>query len=277
MDFFIVILYGVIQGLSEFLPVSSSGHLALLPFLMSFKDPGVLFDLCMHLGTALAVTLYFRERILSLLKELPGLLRFKLENPNENLIFLRNFVFTTGCSVVAILLLKPLADQARSPWVIVFTQSIFGVLLWVADVRQRTLEKKEKRLNFFATAPRYIDSAFIGIAQALAIFPGVSRSGITLTAAFVRGIDRKDAGAFSFLLSLPIIFAGVLVEIPEIISSVQSGTHNLAHLVLGVAVSFFVGLATIHFFMKLIARIHLGWFTSYRLILALVLVFLLMR
>lgn len=277
MDFFIVLLYGVIQGLSEFLPVSSSGHLALLPFLMSFKDPGVLFDLCMHLGTALAVSLYFKDRILSLLKELPWLLRFKMNSPSENLIFLRNFVFTTGCSVVAILILKPLADHARSPWVIVFSQSIFGILLWVADAKQRNLESKERKVNFFSTAPRYVDSAVIGIAQAFAIFPGVSRSGITLTAAFLRGIDRKDAGAFSFLLSLPIIFAGVLVEIPEILSSIQSGTHNLVHLLAGVTISFVVGLATIHFFMKLIAKIHLGWFAGYRLILAIFLVFLLLK
>jgi undecaprenyl-diphosphatase len=118
---------------------------------------------------------------------------------------------------------------------------------------------------------------FVGAAQALAIFPGVSRSGITLTAAYFLGVNRSQAGKFSFLLSLPIILAGVLVEVPHISQAVGAGELDLVVLLAGMVTSFFVGYATIHFFMKLIARVHLGWFTGYRLALALLLVLLLTR
>lgn len=277
MDLFTAIIYGLIQGLSEFLPISSSGHLALLPYLMAFKDPGVVFDLCMHVGTALAVLLYFRVRIMQLCRQLiPAVTDWQSDHPDRH--FLRNYVFATGVSVICILLLKPLADGARTPWMIAFNQAFFGVFLWVADVWQRKkFDQSKMGRDYFARAARWLDAGLIGASQSLAIFPGVSRSGITLTTAFMRGIDRKDAGAFSFLLSLPIIFAGVAVEIPEIMHALKVGGQDPLILLTGVVVSFVVGLVTIHFFMRLIAKIHLGWFTGYRLLLALVLCGLLLR
>lgn len=260
------ILYGAIQGLSEFLPVSSSGHLAIIPFFMELKDPGVLFDLCLHLGTAAAVVLYFRGRIVGLLRVCgPGLLR--LDQNDEERVFLRNFIAATAVSVFCILLLKPFSAFGRSPWVVMINQAVFGLLLWRADVVQRK-RAGESRGEFFSVAHRWKQAAIIGAAQALAIFPGVSRSGITLTAAFMMGLDRRQASSFSFLLSLPIIIAGVLVEIPDILAAVRTGQFDYQVLFIGVLVSFVVGLVTIHFFLKLIARIHLVWFTGYRLLLA---------
>lgn len=274
MDLLTALIYGLIQGVSEFLPVSSSGHLALLPYFMTIKDPGVAFDLCMHLGTALAVIVYFRERI----KIMFGNLLPALRNPKSTvpqLVFLRHFVLATVASVVVILILKPFAEHARGPWLIAFNQAFFGTLLWGADYWQRRYEKKND--NYFETPALWYAAVAIGVAQALAIFPGVSRSGITLTAAYFLGAGRTQAGAFSFLLSLPIILAGVLVEIPHLSSAVSGGQIDGMALLVGMLVSFVVGYATIHFFMKLIARIHLGWFTSYRLALAILLVVLLSR
>lgn len=276
MTILTALLYGIIQGFSEFLPVSSSGHLALLPFLMELKDPGVVFDLCMHLGTGLAVIIYFRKRIAELFRDLvPALVNPRSDVPNHH--FIRNFILATATSVVLIFALKDISEQARNPWVIAFNQAVFGLVLWWADTVQRRSHRAEKGSGFFSRALRWRDALIIGGAQALAIFPGVSRSGITLSAAFLRGIDRAEAGAFSFLLSIPVIFGGVVLEIPEILHGIQSGEQSLPVMVTGILVSFMVGLATIHFFMTLIARIQLVWFSGYRLVLALILVGLLLN
>jgi undecaprenyl-diphosphatase len=262
------LLYGFIQGLSEFLPVSSSGHLALLPYLMAFKDPGVVFDLCMHVGTALAVVLYFRKELIVLLKGIPP----QAEVAHRN--FFLNFAFATFVSVVFILLLKPIAAVGRSPWFIAANQAVFGVVLLFADRYQ--WRGKHSSPGFFHTHRQWRVAGIIGAAQALAIFPGVSRSGITLTAGFFQKLDRLTASSFSFLLSLPIIAAGVIKEIPEILDAIELGGMAGDVLLVGVASSFVFGLATIHFFMRLIARIGLGWFAAYRLVLAGVLVWLLL-
>ncbi len=275
MDFMTAVLYGVIQGISEFLPVSSSGHLALMPFFMTISDPGVVFDLCMHVGTAVAVMVYFKSQISSMCQNIVPALK-DITDPAPELVFLRHFILATFASVVVILLLKPFSEHARSPWIIAFNQAFFGLLLWVADIWQRKKDTK-KRANYFSEQRHWKTVVLIGVSQALAIFPGVSRSGITLTAAYFSGVDRAQAGAFSFLLSLPIIIAGVIVEIPDLLKSLESGQQSLLPLMTGMLVSFVVGYGTIHLFMKLIARIHLGWFTGYRLALAVLLVFLLLR
>jgi undecaprenyl-diphosphatase len=276
MDILTAVIYGVIQGLSEFLPVSSSGHLALLPFFMELKDPGVVFDLCMHMGTALAVVIYFRVWIMRLLTQfVPAITNLKTQQAEHH--FIRNFILSTFVSVLIIFCLRPLADYGRNPWFIAFNQAFFGILLWVADVQQRKNALPNRTDGFFSQGWKFFDAALIGMAQAIAIFPGVSRSGVTMSAAFIRGIDRKEAGAFSFLLSLPVIFGGVILEVPAIKDALATGEQSWAILSTGVITSFIVGFLTIHFFMKLISRIHLGWFTGYRLFLALLLVVMLLN
>ena len=262
------VVYGVIQGLSEFLPVSSSGHLALLPYILKVSDPGVTFDLMMHFGTALAVIFYFKNDILTYLKTLtPSLVDLKQGSPNE--WFVRNFIFSTIVSVLFILAFMPVAKLARDPWVIIINLSFFGGLLWIADMLNRKRPAYLERV--MESGLQWRIAGLIGAAQALAVFPGVSRSGITLTVALLMGMRRKDAGAYSFLLSLPIIFAGILKEIPHLLKSEEQS--NMIVMLTGVVTSFVVGWVTIHFFMKLIGRVQLGWFSLYRVILA-VLVFI---
>ena len=263
MSFIEAIVYGIIQGLSEFLPVSSSGHLALLPYVMNIKDPGVIFDLMMHLGTALAVITYFRNDILRYVKVFtPALMDFKVGG--EDRWFVRNFIFSTFVSVFWIVILIPLSNMARNPWIIIVNLSLFGGLLWYADWRNFKMKKFSH--NPMLTNIQWKLSGFIGLAQALAIFPGVSRSGITLTAALLLGMKRPEAGAFSFLLSLPIIIAGILHETPELMKT--QNADGLLILVTGVFTSFLVGWATIHFFMKLIGKMHLRYFAFYRWVIA---------
>lgn len=257
------IVYGFIQGLSEFLPVSSSGHLALLPYVMNINDPGVVFDLMMHLGTAMAVIIYFRKDILGYAKTFtPSLINLKVGG--ENRFFVRNFIFATMVSVFFIVVLMPISKFARDPWFIVANLSFFGALLWMADVSNR---KRASHLEApMESGMNWKLAGLIGLAQAMAIFPGVSRSGITLSMALFLGMKRKDAGSFSFLLSLPIILAGILKEVPDLMK--EQSHDNLIVLITGVATSFIVGWLTIHFFMKLIGTIKLGYFAVYRWIIA---------
>lgn len=269
MNSYEAIIYGIIQGLSEFLPVSSSGHLALLPHIMKIEDPGVVFDLMMHFGTALAVITYFRKDILSYMKTLtPELVNLKSGSPSQ--WFVRNFIFSTFVSILLIVALIPASKMARDPNIIVFNLVVFGAILWAAD-------EWNKRKATLLDAPmeskmQWKMAAMIGAAQALAIFPGVSRSGITLSVALILGMRRKDAGAFSFLMSLPIILAGILKEIPDVL---KSGDQKIQILLCGVVSSFIVGWLTVHFFMKLIGTIRLGYFAVYRWVLAIIMLVLL--
>lgn len=265
MNFLEAIVYGVIQGLSEFLPVSSSGHLALLPYVMKIEDPGVVFDLMMHLGTGLAVLTYFRSDIFKYAKTLtPSLVNLKTGSPEQ--WFTRNFIFSTFVSVFFIMLLLPVSKMARNPWIIVFNLSFFGLFLWLSDVYNQ--KKKDRLGSPMENEMQWKLAGVIGMAQAFAIFPGVSRSGITLTMALFLGMKRKEAGAYSFLLSLPIIFAGILKEVPDLMKT--QNTSSTLVLLTGIVTSFVVGWATIHFFMKLIGKIQLGYFAAYRWIIAII-------
>lgn len=272
MSWIEAVIYGLIQGLSEFLPVSSSGHLALLPYVMNIKDPGVVFDLMMHLGTALAVIIYFRKDILTYARTLtPSLM--DLKTGGEARWFTRNFIFSTFVSIFFIVILLYPSKMARTSWVIVFNLAFFGVLLWLADRHNRKIETDKP--SPMETGMQWKIAGLIGLAQALAIFPGVSRSGITLTTALFLGMKRKDAGQFSFLLSLPIIVAGIFKEIPDLIK--EGNSDNFVVLFVGVLTSFLVGWLTIHFFMKLIGKIELKYFTIYRWVIAGLMVWSLLR
>lgn len=260
MSFFDLIVYGALQGIAEFLPISSSAHLALLPYFLKIVDPGVIFDLMMHLGTAFAIIIYFRQDLKIYLRHLKSsLIDFK--DKSELVIFNRSIIVGTTATIIAILVFKPISESyGRSPKLIIFNLLFFGILMWVAD-RKRTNEADKKLTVKVA--------AFVGLAQAIAIFPGVSRSGATLTCSRFLGLNRIDASRFSFLLSLPVIFLAALAKIPEL----MQGGHSFSFLdcVGGILVSFVFGLFTIHYFLKLIKKIGLFPFTIYRIVLAIAL------
>lgn len=264
MTLWMAIVYGIIQGLTEFLPVSSSGHLALLPFIYDFKDPGIFFDLAMHVGTALAVGIYFHKEVLRIIRNsiyflIPG-------KACDN--FTKNFMIATFFTGFFALILKPVAEaHGRNEVFIAFNLAFFGILLFISD----RISKTDKNMEGF----RASSSIVIGLSQVLAIFPGVSRSGITITAARFLGLSKSDASSFSFLLSLPLIFAAFMLKSYNLATTEQSVQFELFNCAMGMIVSFFVGLATIHFFMKLIKRIQFGYFLVYRLILSALVFYLL--
>jgi undecaprenyl-diphosphatase len=250
MNEFIAIFYGLVQGVSEFLPISSSGHLALIPHYLKFDDPGVAFDLALHLGTALAVILYFHRKLIEQIKNLPNL--FKKDTKSNLTRFL---VTGTIASLMLILILKPFSEIFRQPLFIAINLAFFGFVLWISH--RNYIGKNE--LNFKS-------SILIGLAQALAIFPGVSRSGITLSCAFFMGIKKEEAGEYSFLLSLPIILGGALKLVPDLLTS--NSDVSFSYLMIGIISSFVFGILTIHFFLKLLTKINFAYFFLYRVLIA---------
>ena len=258
MDYWDALIYGLIQGATEFLPVSSSGHLALLPGLLDLQDPGVAFDLLMHLGTALAVVVYFRSEVRGLLGAGLALLG---RRKHPKLAWLKNFILSTFFSVILILCLENLAAHyGRGPTLVALNLIFFGIVMWLADrfggVKGRDLCQREGALGAIA----------IGLAQALAIFPGVSRSGVTLIMGRLLGMGRRQATRYSFLLSLPIIFAGVLRELPALLRGEAEGV-GLGVALLGILFSFALGMLAIHYFLKWIERFGLAPFAFYRVVL----------
>jgi len=260
MDLILGVVYGAVQGLTEFLPVSSSGHLALLPKLMNFSDPGVAFDLWLHVGTALAIVVYFRNDLIPIVKESPNIFKTSYDSPSKNLLI--NLIIATGISFIFVLGFKNLpAADTRTPLFISINLVVFGLLMWLSDL----IGKDDTNVKFSNVQIK--NSFLIGLFQALAIFPGVSRSGVTLTIARYLGIPRQEAANFSFILSLPIVLGGMLVKIPELL---ESNSFDLRLMSVGLIVSFVVGIISIHFFLKLIKKIGLGVFCFYRVILAVV-------
>ena len=261
MNTSISILYGVIQGLTEFLPVSSSGHLALLPHFLKFKDPGVFFDLLMHVGTAGSVLVYFWRDWLELIKSVNReVLNPKTTHQKAQLI--QNLAMAMAMTVLTVLLLKPLAEGlGRHPVTMAVNLALFGLVLWAVD-RWRPKAKKIKGDR----SSRYA-ALTIGLLQGVAIFPGVSRSGITITAARGFGVNRQESMRFSFLLSLPLIFAGFFYKLLELIRGPET-SFPIFEGVVGVGVAFIAGLSAIHLCMTLLDRFGFGLFAIYRVLLA---------
>ena len=257
-DFLLALVYGIVQGVTEFLPVSSSGHLALIPYFSGSTDPGVFFDLSMHVGTALAVIVAFRQKLSTLLQETLNI------QDKDNSAFARNFWLASVVTIILAFLFKDLASNyGRNPHVIAFNLVFFGALMWGCDRYGKAGVSLEKQSSLSK-------SLIIGVSQAIAVFPGVSRSGITLSAARCLGLSRVDAGSFSFLLSLPIILGGFAYKSLELVTSDAPVAFNLHVVIIGMLTAFIVGLITIKFFMALLGRFGLGVYFWYRLILAVV-------
>ncbi|MBT4790656.1 MAG: undecaprenyl-diphosphate phosphatase, partial [Halobacteriovoraceae bacterium] len=229
MDIYWAMFYGFIQGVTEFLPVSSSGHLALIPYFFKLQDPGVLFDLMMHLGTAIAVILYFHQEVLRLILETKKII---MDRNLKDTVFCQNFLISTFFSFILILIIKKTAlTYGRSPLFIGFNFIFFGILMYIAD-------RKNRGDLDLTQVKGFKKSILIGLSQSLAIFPGVSRSGITLTTSRFLGMNRLEASRFSFLLSLPVILGSILFKLPEILSG-SATPVSLELILIGVFGSFF--------------------------------------
>lgn len=265
MDSITAVIYGVIQGLMEFIPVSSSGHLALIPHFLKLKDPGVFFDLTMHLGTGLSVLVYFRKEVLLILKDFFYFCIFKWDKMSPKNALMKNMLISTVATFFMVLFLRRIDfEWIRTPKVIALNLLFFGLVMYLADKFGRNLNMNEGSHRMEKSLEK--EKAFwIGVFQAIAIFPGVSRAGATLTISRFMGLSRVEASTYTFMLSLPIIFGGFLIKLKELPQDFQVDWVAAG---IGGTVAFIVGLLTIKFFLKFIQKMGLGYFALYRVILA---------
>jgi undecaprenyl-diphosphatase len=201
------LVLGTLQGLTEFLPVSSSAHLSLTPWVFGWQPAGLAFDLSLHVGTLVALIWYFRAEWARLIRGGVTLVqqRRPIDDASRQALFI---IIATIPAGIAGLLLEDLAETAfRAPIVTAIALIVMGALLWIVDARVRRDRSRGQM--------RWNDALLIGFAQCLALVPGVSRSGSTITAGRALGFDRSSAAVFSFLMSMPIILAAALFKVPD--------------------------------------------------------------
>ncbi|PTO65897.1 undecaprenyl-diphosphate phosphatase [Vibrio splendidus] len=256
MSYFEAFMLALVQGFTEFLPISSSAHLILPSAVLGWEDQGLAFDVAVHVGTLAAVVIYFRKEVVSLLSAFFGSV-FKGDRSKEAKLAWMIILATIPACIFGLLMKDIVELYLRSAWVIATTTIIFGLLLWWVD-KNSSLCDDEYQAS-------WKKALFIGLAQAMAIIPGTSRSGATITAALYLGFTREAAARFSFLMSIPIItLAGGYLGLKLVTSGdpIHVGT-----LLTGIVVSFISAYICIHFFLKLISRMGMTPFVIYRLIL----------
>ena len=254
-----IIVLAIVQGITEFLPISSSGHLALIPAVTGWPDQGIATDVMVHVGSLLAVIVYFWRDVLRLTAGGLNLLRLKMTADGRMVLYI---LIATIPAILFGLYLKSsgLSDQMRSVKVIAWNAIIFGVILYVAD----RFGKRVKTMENMTLAPAIL----IGISQAFALVPGTSRSGVTMSAARLMGFDRAEAARFSFLLGIPAIAGAGLLTTLEFI---ESGQGVPSDALWAAFLTFFSALAAIAFLMALVRRMSFLIFVIYRLALGLLL------
>ena len=263
MDFIQTALLAILQGLTEFLPISSSAHLILLPKLSGWEDQGLAFDVAVHVGTLSAVIWYFRSDLVVMFRDWFASLLQRKKVGDSNLVWAVAFG-TIPVGLAGLLFKDVIENSLRSPLVIAWATIGFGLLLWWADAMGKR-QRSEHTIG-------WKDVVIIGIAQAVALIPGTSRSGITMTAGLALGLTRSAAARFSFLLSIPVILlAGGL-------NGIELATSELAvdwsALIMGTLISGISAYLCIHFFLKLLEQIGMLPFVIYRLVLGVVLFYL---
>jgi undecaprenyl-diphosphatase len=200
-----IIVLAIVQGLTEFLPISSSGHLVLVPYLVAWTDQGLAFDVAVHFGSLIAVVVFFREDIHGLLRGGVQVLGGDMRSPQAYMT-VAIALGTIPAAVAGLLFASWIEANLRDPAIIVYTLAGYGILMALAD----RYAKREKGI----AEVRIKDALIIGVAQALALIPGTSRSGITITAGRLLGFERQDAARFSFLLSAPVILLAKICRWP---------------------------------------------------------------
>ncbi len=260
MDIFQAVMLALIQGITEFLPVSSSAHLILPSELLGWEDQGLAFDVAVHVGTLLAVMSYLRKDIYKIV--IGWFEQFGARGVNEDSRLAWNIVIATiPAGLVGLVANDFIEQHLRSEWVIAATTVLFGLVLLLAD-KTATQTKNIAQITLYS-------AVLIGVAQAIALIPGTSRSGITITAALFLGLNRVDAARFSFLMSIPVILlSGLLMGLKLL----DSPSFDWLSLFVGVVISFISAYLCIHYFLRFISRISMTPFVIYRLLLGAILV-----
>ncbi|NRA43132.1 MAG: undecaprenyl-diphosphate phosphatase [Pseudomonadales bacterium] len=254
MDVLYIVLLALIQGITEFLPISSSAHLILPAQLSSLPDQGLVFDVAAHLGSLIAVMFYFRRDLLQLSQA--WLAQVFKQQSSQQAQLAWQIIFATIPAVIMGLCIEWLALELRSLLIIATTTVLFGIILGVADKLAQNNTRQHTNMR---------DAWLIGLLQCLALIPGTSRSGITMTGALLLGLSKQAAARFSFLLSIPLILAASALKSWQLLQSDSS--ISLLPLLLVMGFSGLTAWLCIHLFLRLIDRIGFMPFVIYRLLL----------
>ncbi|XGA80056.1 undecaprenyl-diphosphate phosphatase [Halomonas sp. CH40] len=256
MDWLQITVLAIVQGFTEFLPISSSAHLILVPVLTSWQDQGLAFDVALHLGSLSAVMIYFRHEIFSMINSSLNALSGKGVDRDAWLALWVTLATLPVCAI-GFVLHDVIEGYMRSTLIISLSLIVFGLLLGYADWKQRG-SRSEYQLGLK-------DAIIIGLAQALALIPGTSRSGITITAALMVGMNREAAARFSFLLSIPVIVLAGGLETIKLAGQPDAMDWNA--MIMGTLLSGISAYLCIHFFLAFIRKIGMQPFVIYRVLL----------
>ncbi|MBL4801802.1 MAG: undecaprenyl-diphosphate phosphatase [Emcibacter sp.] len=264
-----IIVLAIVQGITEFLPISSSGHLILVPSLTDWPDQGLMMDVGVHVGTLLAVMLYFRADVIRMTVAFWHMItRKKDSNQQDKRLMIALILSTIPVVIIGGIVSKMGWNDAwRTLEIIGWTSIVFGILLYVLDAKCAVTKK--------ITELRYGQAIFMGLAQVLAIIPGVSRSGITMTAARGLGFSRTEAARFSMLMSIPTILAAGTIQGLKLVTSGDAALGT--DIFLGAGLSFITALLAITGLMKWLQKSSMTPFVIYRVILGVGLLFLVYR
>ena len=249
ISYFQAIVLGAVQGLAEFLPISSSAHLILVPWLLKWQDPGLAFDVALHLGTLLALLIYYRDEWIAMARSVAG-----GQSAERRLLQLLIVASVPG-AIIGLAFEKQAETTFRSPLLIAIAMAVLAVLLWLFD----KLSPQKRTMGEMT----YWDALVIGFSQALAIIPGVSRSGATITMARAVGVERGDSANFSFLMATPIIAGAGLVEARKLIHEGLDWSVGLGFISAAV-----FGLVAIAFLIRYVRTRDYVAFAVYRLLVA---------
>ena len=247
------LVLGIVQGLGEFLPISSSAHLVLIPWLFGWEDPGLTFDVALHMGTLFAVVLYFWKDWVRLFTA-----ALRRQASDDKRIFWYLVIATIPGALFGLALEKKAETIFRAPLLIGIMMIVMGIILYLADKRRQS-----RKMNTMTLA----DAIWIGLSQALAIIPGVSRSGSTMTTARFLNLTREDAARFSFLMSTPIILGAGVMKLRHL----TMASIDLPFSV-GVISAFVVGILSISFLLRYLKTSNFGLFVGYRFIIGVIVI-----
>jgi len=252
MDFIHIFILSIIQGVTEFLPISSQSHLILTSYLLGLKDQGLGFDIALHFGSLIAILIYYRKEIRSL-----------LSLNDEGVNYLKLIIIgSIPLPIVGLLFIDIVSQNMRSIFSIASMTILFAVILYLADLKKKEIVTKFANISIYTII-------FIGLMQTLAIMPGVSRSGIVITAALLANFSREDSIKIAFLLSIPAIFMATVYQSMQLyeVGNIEILNEHL----LGMILSFIFSYITIHLFISTINKISFTPYIVYRIALGLLL------
>ncbi len=255
MEIYQALILGIVQGLTELLPISSSAHLTIIPWMFNWENIPASFDVALHFGTLLAIGLYFFKDWLQLIKG--GFEQVvKKKKTTEGRMFWYIVLATIPGGIIGFILDKFLEDTLTKPLIIAIALIVMGILLYIVDKKAKsvtTYEQMSLKQTFL-----------IGLSQSLAFIPGVSRSGVTMTTARMLGVERESAAKYSFMLSAPIVLAATVFKIKDFVFNIP--------FFIGVLASFIIGLLVIKFLLNYLKKGSFKWFAIYRLVFGIIII-----